>query len=67
VIVLGVHPEESAERRAYVTTSTVISSSFALAESVALHVIAEVDRDEIHDLQARGIAVLDFAFMPEIH
>lgn len=67
VIVLGVHPEESAERRAYITSSTVISSSFALAESVALHVIAEADRDEIHDLQLRGLAVFDFAFMPEIH
>ncbi len=67
VIVLGVKPDASADRPAYVTSSTVLSSSFALAESVALHVIAELDRDEIHDLQARGIAVLDLAFMPEIH
>jgi hypothetical protein len=67
VIVLGVAPDASADRPAYVTSSTVISSSFALAESVALHVIAEADRDAIHDLQLRGLAVLDFAFMPEIH
>lgn len=67
LIVLGVRPEASADRPAYVTSSAVLSTSIALAESVALHVIAELDRDEIHDLQARGIAVLDFAFMPEIH
>ncbi len=67
LIVLGVRPDASAERPAYVTSSAVLSSSFALSESVGLHVIAELDRDEIHDLQARGLAVLDLAFMPEIH
>lgn len=67
VIVLGIRPDASADRPAYVTSSAVLSSSFALSESVALHVIAEADRDEIHDLQLRGIAVLDLAFMPEIH
>lgn len=67
LIVLGVKPDASAERPAYVTSSAVVSSTFALAESVGLHVIAEADRDEIHDLQLRGLAVLDLAFMPEIH
>lgn len=67
VIVLGVRPDASAERPAYVTASTVLSSSFALGESVALHVLAEADHDDVHDLQLRGLAILDFAFMPEIN
>jgi hypothetical protein len=62
VIVLGVAADD---RPNYVTTSAVISSSWQLADSAALHTIFEVDRDEIHDTQLRGIAVLDLAFAPE--
>ena len=66
LIVLGVRPETTTEGRRYVTSSAVLSSSFALSESVALHVIAEGDHDEVHDLQTRVLAVLDLAFTPEI-
>ena len=36
-----------------------------IADSVAIHAITEVDRDEIHGLAIRAIAIFDLAFMPE--
>jgi len=54
--VLGAH---------YVTTSANISTTWRVADSVALHIIAESDRDAIHALQTRAIAVFDLAFAPE--
>ncbi|MBA3821881.1 MAG: hypothetical protein H0X17_23560 [Deltaproteobacteria bacterium] len=63
VIVLGVAPTD--ERTRYVTTSTVLSSTWKLADTVALHAIAEADYDAVHDLQLRAIGVLDLAFAPE--
>ena len=57
VIVLGVDPED---RPAYVTSSGVASSSFQLADGLAVHVVGEVDADEPHDVQARIFAILDF-------
>ncbi|HEU0036352.1 MAG TPA: hypothetical protein VFQ53_37325 [Kofleriaceae bacterium] len=62
VIVLGVAEDD---RPHYITSSTVVSSTWKLADSVALHSIIEADYDEIHDLQTRVIAVLDLAFAPE--
>ena len=49
----------------YVTTSANVSSTWRVADSVALHLIAESDRDAIHALQTRAIAVFDLAFVPE--
>ncbi|MEO8699626.1 MAG: hypothetical protein ABI867_06260 [Kofleriaceae bacterium] len=62
VIVLGVAPDDHAK---YVTTSAVVSSTWKLADTAALHAILETDRDAIHDTQVRAIAVLDLAFAPE--
>jgi hypothetical protein len=45
--------------------STVVSATWRVAELVALHGIAEVDYDAVHNLQTRVIAVLDLAFQPE--
>jgi hypothetical protein len=62
VIALGVDPED---RPNYVTGSAVASGSFKLADGLAVHVVGEVDADELHDVQTRIIGVLDFAFAPE--
>jgi len=62
-LVLGVAPDDGRPR--YVTTSAVASATWRFAEAVGVHVITEADRDEIHDLQLRAIAVLDLAFAPE--
>ena len=64
-IVLGVREDDLSLARRYVTSSTVLSASFRLADSVGLHVIGEADYDDVHDLQTRVIAVLDLAFLPE--
>ena len=70
VIVLGVRDDALASTTVvapvrYVTSSTVISTTWRVADTVAVHAIAEVDHDAIHDLQTRAIAVLDLAFAPE--
>lgn len=62
MIVLGVAPDD---RPRYVDTSAVASTTWRIADSVAIHAIAEADRDELHGLQTRVIAVLDLAFLPE--
>jgi hypothetical protein len=62
VIVLGVAADDHPR---YVTSSTVVSSTWKLAEAVALHTVVEADYDELHALQTRVIGVLDLAFMPE--
>lgn len=60
--VLGVRRED---RSAFVTTSAVVGGSLRLADTVGLHVVAEADRDEIHDLGVRAFAIIDLAFTPE--
>jgi hypothetical protein len=62
MIVLGVAPDDRAR---YVDTSGVISTTWRIADAVAIHAIAEADFDAQHALQTRAIAVLDLAFMPE--
>jgi hypothetical protein len=62
VLVLGVAPDDRAR---YVDTSAVVSTTWRVADSVAIHAIAEADRDAQHALHTRAIAVLDLAFMPE--
>lgn len=63
-ITLGVASDE-ADRARYVSSSTVISSTWRMSDSVALHTILEVDYDAIHDLQYRAVGVFDLAFAPE--
>jgi hypothetical protein len=62
MIVLGVAPDDRAR---YVDTSAVLSTTWRIADAVAIHAIAEADLDAHHDLHTRAIAVLDLAFMPE--
>ncbi|HWO20279.1 MAG TPA: hypothetical protein VNO30_16030 [Kofleriaceae bacterium] len=62
VVVLGVAPDDRAR---YVDASAVVSTTWRVAEAVAIHAIAEADIDAQHDLHTRAIAVLDLAFMPE--
>jgi hypothetical protein len=62
VIVLGVAPDDRAR---YVDTSAVVSTTWRVADAVAIHAIAEADLDARHALHTRAIAVLDLAFMPE--
>ena len=64
-IVLDVREDDLTRRRSYVTSSTVVSTTYQLNDQVALHGIAEADYDAVHSLQTRVIAVLDLAFMPE--
>jgi hypothetical protein len=63
-ISLGVASDEDRHPR-YVTSSAVVSSTWRMSDSVALHTILEVDHDAIHDLQVRAIGVFDLAFTPE--
>jgi hypothetical protein len=70
VIVLGVHEDDLSAApaqlgRNIVTSSTVVSTTWRVADTVALHAIAEEDYDAVHALQTRVIAVLDLAFLPE--
>jgi hypothetical protein len=64
-IVLGVREDDTGLSRQYVTSSGVVSSTFQVADSVAIHAIAEEDYDAIHRYQTRVIGVLDLAFLPE--
>jgi hypothetical protein len=67
VIVLDVSEDATASVLGghYVTTSANVSTTWRVADSVALHIIAESDHDAIHALQTRAIAVFDLAFAPE--
>ena len=68
VIVLGVRDDGtqlSTLRHDYVTSSTVLSTTWRVADGVAIHGIAEADYDAVQALQTRVIAVLDLAFAPE--
>ncbi len=58
-------PGREHARVAYVTTSANVSTTWRVADSVALHFIAESDHDAIQSLQTRAIAVFDLAFAPE--
>jgi len=62
VLVLGVAPDD---RGRYVDASAVVSTTWRVADAVAIHAIAEADLDPQHDLHTRAIAVLDLAFTPE--
>jgi hypothetical protein len=64
LVVLDAREDGSLARR-YRTSSTVASTTWRVADSVALHAIAEADDDAIHHLQLRAIGVLDLAFAPE--
>jgi hypothetical protein len=65
VILLAVQEDDRSLQRDYVTSSTVLQSSYQVTDGVGIHVIAEADYDAIHNLQTRAIAVLDLAFFPE--
>ncbi|MEO6772410.1 MAG: hypothetical protein ABI467_05235 [Kofleriaceae bacterium] len=67
VIVLAVaeDPTSTVLAARYVTTSANFSTTWRVADSVAIHLIAEGDHDAIHALQTRAIAVFDLAFLPE--
>ncbi len=67
VVVLGVAEDETSSSggRRYVTTSTVLSTTFRISERAAVHAIAELDYDAVHDLQTRVIGVIDLNFAPE--
>jgi hypothetical protein len=64
-IVLDVHEDDRARGLQYVTTSSVVSTTYQINEQIAVHAIGEMDYDAIHELQTRVIAVLDLAFIPE--
>jgi hypothetical protein len=49
----------------YVTSSTTLGTTWWVSDGVAVHVTAEADYDELHDLQYRALAMFDFAFAPE--
>ncbi len=74
VIVLAVRDDETPTEpvvsanitaQKYTTSSTVVSSTWRVADTVAIHAILEGDYDEIRAFQTRVIAVLDLAFLPE--
>jgi hypothetical protein len=57
--------EGSSARPRYVTSSTVLGATWRVSDGIAVHGVVETDRDAIHDLQLRAVALLDFAFAPE--
>jgi len=67
VVVLGVHPDSAAGRGGvtYVTSSAVGSTTWRVADAVALHAIVEADRDAVHGFQTRVLAIFDLGFTPE--
>jgi hypothetical protein len=65
IVVLGVREDDTSRGRRYVTSSTVLSTTYRISDQAAVHAIAELDYDEIHDLQTRVIAVMDLNFSPE--
>jgi hypothetical protein len=65
-IVLGVREDDGyGFQRDMVTSSTVVSSTWRVADTVAIHGIVEEDYDALHHFQTRVIGVLDLAFLPE--
>lgn len=65
VLAVAEDPTSTVLAGRYVTTSANFSTTWRVADSVALHFIAEGDHDAIHALQTRAIAVVDLAFLPE--
>lgn len=65
LVVLGVREDDTSQGRRFVTSSIVGSSTFRISQTAAVHAIAELDYDAIHNLQTRLIGVLDLAFAPE--
>jgi hypothetical protein len=65
VLAVAEDPTSSVLAAHYVTTSANFSTTWRVADTVALHFIAEGDHDAIHALQTRAIAVVDLAFLPE--
>jgi hypothetical protein len=63
-IALGIREDDRPDRDV-LTTSVVASSTWRVADAVAIHGIVEGDHDDIHHFQTRVIAVLDLAFAPE--
>jgi hypothetical protein len=63
-IVLGVREDDRTDRD-FVTSSSVVSSTWRVADTAAVHGIVELDYDRVHATQFRAIAVLDLAFLPE--
>lgn len=57
--------EGSSAHPHYITSSTVVSTTWRLSDGVALHTIVEADHDAIHDLQYRAVGMFDLAFAPE--
>jgi hypothetical protein len=55
----------SSARPRYITSSTVLSTTWRLSDGIAVHAIIDTDYDAIHDLQLRAIGMFDFAFAPE--
>lgn len=67
LLVLGVKPDAASGvgATAYVTSSAIASTTWRVADAVALHAVVEADRDAIHGLQTRAIAIFDVGFAPE--
>jgi hypothetical protein len=65
-VVLAVREDDRAiGPTAFVTSSGVARATWRVADTAALHGLVEIDHDAIHSTQARGLAVLDLAFLPE--
>lgn len=67
-VVLGVASDTGvagSRTERYVTGGGITGITWKIGDTAALHGLAEVDRDEIHGTQLRGIAILDLAFIPE--
>jgi hypothetical protein len=67
VVLLGVREDGTSAlgARRYVTTSGVLSTTYRISEQAAVHAIAELDYDAVHQLQTRVIGVIDLSFSPE--
>jgi hypothetical protein len=65
VLAVAEDPTSTVLAAHYVTTSANFSTTWRVADTVALHFIAEGDHDAIHSIQTRAIAVVDLAFLPE--
>ncbi len=63
-LVLAIAPDDGVTAR-YVSASGVASTTWQVADGVALHGIAELDRDPRDGVQTRAIVILDFTFVPE--
>ncbi|MEP6863369.1 MAG: hypothetical protein ABJE66_22275 [Deltaproteobacteria bacterium] len=65
VLAVAEDPTSTVLAAHYVTTSANFSTTWRVADTVALHFIGEADHDAIHALQTRAIAVVDLAYLPE--